>query len=112
MFCALDTTSLNDLSLARQMSAICPGGPSDNTTQPLFTVSDVKKMTSFFSLTFAQNVRAFQYVCCELRDEVEEHRLVPVQTPLWPAPLSEAVKEEKLVEDSSATAIEVDGDAH
>jgi hypothetical protein len=94
------------------MSAICPGGPTEDAVQPLFTVNDVKKVTSFFSLTFAQNVRAFQYVCSELRDEVEEHRLIPIQTPLWPAPLSEAAKEEKPVEDSVAAGMEVVGDAH
>lgn len=53
-------------------------------TGRIFTLCDVEKMSSFFSLTFGQNVRAFQYVCQELQSEVVEHRLLSIQTPLIP----------------------------
>lgn len=50
----------------------------------IFSIDDVGKLSSFFSLTFAQNVRAFQFVCQELQSEVVEQRLLSIQTPLIP----------------------------
>jgi hypothetical protein len=89
------------------MDAICGEGVAKGSSPPVFTVEDIEKITSFFSLTFAQNVRAFQYVCSELQEQVVSRRLLPMQTPLTSLPLSQAtsITEHKTNEDLPAEAI-------
>ena len=56
----------------------------DKPEEKIFSTDDVGKLSSFFYITFAQNVRAFQFVCQELQSEVVEQRLLSIQTPLVP----------------------------
>jgi hypothetical protein len=55
-----------------------------------FSVKEIEMLSSFFSLTFAQNIKAFQYVCYEIQPEVIESRRLHIQTPLIPFPTSSA----------------------
>jgi hypothetical protein len=55
-----------------------------------FSVKEVEMLSSFFSLTFAQNIKAFQYVCYEIQPEIIESRKLHMQTPLIPFPTSSA----------------------
>jgi hypothetical protein len=58
--------------------------------QRTFTVKEVEKLSTFFGLTFTQNVKSFQYICEEIQPEVIESRLLSVQTPLIPMDTSKA----------------------
>jgi hypothetical protein len=49
-----------------------------------FTVLIVQKMATFFSMSFARNIRAFQFACHELQPEVTDFISLVVQTPLIP----------------------------
>jgi hypothetical protein len=51
-----------------------------------FSVKEIEMLSSFFSLTFAQNIKAFQYVCYEIQPEIIESRRLHIQTPLIPFP--------------------------
>lgn len=55
-----------------------------------FSVKEIEMLSTFFSLTFAQNVKAFQYVCKEIQPEIIENRRLSIQTPLVPFPTSAA----------------------
>jgi hypothetical protein len=69
----------------------------------LFSVREIESLSSFFSLSFAQNVKAFQYVCEELQPEVMETFLLSVQCPLSPTATAVAVSFEETAH--SAVAI-------
>lgn len=56
-----------------------------------FTVLIVQKMASFFSLSFARNIRAFQFACHELQPEVTDIIALEVQTPLIPISSNAAI---------------------
>ncbi len=54
------------------------------TGTPLFTVKQVKAMSTFISRGIVQNLEAYQYVCNEAPTEVIVNRTITVQTPLLP----------------------------
>ena len=75
-----DTTSNDDASGA---------------SSTLYSIKQVESIASFFSVTFAQHVKGFQYVCYEIQPEVMEYRMIATQTPLIPRPLTEGIMENK-----------------
>ena len=80
----------------------------------LYSIKQVESIAAFFSVTFAQHVKGFQYVCYEIQPEVMEYRMIAIQTPLIPRPLTEGIMENKnhpdelpslLVEDALADGV-------
>lgn len=80
----------------------------------LYSIKQVESIAAFFSVTFAQHVKGFQYVCYEIQPEVMECRSIAIQTPLIPRSLTEGIMENKnppdelpslLVEDALADGV-------
>ena len=63
----------------------------------LYSIKQVESVAAFFSVTFAQHVKGFQYVCYEIQPEVMEYRMIAIQTPLVPRSLTEGVMEKKVL---------------
>lgn len=84
-----------------------PNGAEEGDSSALYSVKQVETIAAFFSITFSQHVKGFQYVCSELQPEVIDVRSLAMQTPLEPCPLARAILPEKPQEDIPGATDEV-----
>jgi hypothetical protein len=64
----------------------------NKTMTSLFSIQQVRDITSFFSNNMVKNFVAYQYVCHENYEEKIDVRNISVATPLPPIPLSQGVE--------------------
>ena len=94
---AVDDRMSSDDCLAMFKKLIMSHSINDTDKVELFTLPDVKKMTTYVANTFFRYITAYQYVFEAEQEVVVEERTIDIETPLSPGALADAESVSELV---------------